>query len=47
MFSPGDRLRIAGTAEFNGYSTELNAVLRCADQPRQLFSGADYSNAMF
>jgi D-amino-acid dehydrogenase len=25
----GQRLRIAGTAEFNGYNTELNAV-RCA-----------------
>ena len=46
----GDRLRIAGTAEFNGYSTELNAV-RCAaliNRAKQLFpSGADYSNAMF
>ena len=46
----GDRLRIAGTAEFNGYSTELNAV-RCTaliNRAKQLFpSGADYSNAMF
>ena len=46
----GDRLRVAGTAEFNGYSTELNAV-RCAaliNRAKQLFPGAaDYSNAMF
>lgn len=35
----GDRLRIAGTAEFNGYDTELNAV-RChalMRRARQLF----------
>jgi D-amino-acid dehydrogenase len=36
----GQRLRIAGTAEFNGYNTELNAV-RCQallQRTRQLFS---------
>ncbi|HEY1290145.1 MAG TPA: D-amino acid dehydrogenase [Burkholderiales bacterium] len=46
----GDRLRIAGTAELNGYSTELNPV-RCQALLRRteaLFPGAgDMSRAQF
>ena len=46
----GDRMRIAGTAEFNGYGRELNAV-RCEAIVRrveQLFPGAgDASQAQF
>lgn len=46
----GDRLRIAGTAEFNGYNRDLNAV-RCnaiVRRVEQLFPGAgDTSNAQF
>jgi D-amino-acid dehydrogenase len=46
----GDRLRIAGTAELNGYSTELNEV-RCRALLRRteaLFPGAgDMSRAQF
>lgn len=46
----GNRLRIAGTAEFNGYSTELNPV-RCnalIQRAKQLFPNvADYENPMF
>ena len=46
----GDRLRIAGTAELNGYDTELNAV-RCnaiLKRAQQLFPGAgDASQAQF
>jgi D-amino-acid dehydrogenase len=46
----GDRLRIAGTAELNGYNTELNAV-RCQALLRRtqaLFPGAgDTSRAEF
>ena len=46
----GDRLRIAGTAELNGYSTELNLV-RCdaiLKRAQALFPGAgDASHAQF
>ena len=46
----GDRLRVAGTAELNGYSTDLNPV-RCAailKRAEQLFPGAgDASRAQF
>jgi len=46
----GDRMRIAGTAEFNGYGLELNAV-RCAALVARgtlLFPGAaDYAAATF
>ncbi len=46
----GDRLRIAGTAELSGYSTELNRV-RCealTKRMRELFPGAgDYDRATF
>ena len=46
----GDRLRIAGTAELNGYNTELNAV-RCnaiLQRAQTLFPGAgDTSQAQF
>ena len=47
----GDRLRIAGTAELNGYSTQLNEV-RCQRDPAaacwQLFPGAgDPARAQF
>ena len=46
----GDRLRIAGTAELSGYSTELNAV-RCKaliDRTRELFpEAARYDEATF
>lgn len=46
----GDRLRIAGTAELNGYSRELNAV-RCeaiVRRTEQLFPGAgDTAQAQF
>jgi D-amino-acid dehydrogenase len=46
----GDRLRIAGTAELSGYSTELNMV-RCealTRRARTVFPGAaDYDNAQF
>ena len=46
----GDRLRIAGTAELNGYSTELNLV-RCeaiVRRVRQLFPGmTDGQNAQY
>ena len=51
MFSRlGDRLRIAGTVELNGYKTELNEV-RCRALLRraeELFPGAgDMSRAQF
>jgi len=46
----GERLRIAGTAELSGYSTELNAV-RCEAlirRARAMFPGAaDYGKAQF
>ena len=46
----GDRMRIAGTAELSGYSTELNAV-RCEAlirRAREIFPGAgDYERATF
>ena len=46
----GDRLRIAGTAELSGYSTELNMV-RCealTRRAREVFPGAaDYEHAQF
>ena len=46
----GERLRIAGTAELSGYSTELNAV-RCEAlirRAREMFPGAaDYDRAVF
>ena len=46
----GDRLRVAGTAELNGYSRDLNPV-RCAailKRAEQLFPGAgDASRAQF
>jgi D-amino-acid dehydrogenase len=46
----GERLRIAGTAELSGYSTELNPV-RCealVRRAREIFPGAaDYSRATF
>jgi len=46
----GDRLRIAGTAELSGYSTELNPV-RCealTRRAREIFPGAaDYDHATF
>jgi len=46
----GDRVRIAGTAELSGYSTELNAV-RCEAllrRGREMFPEAlDYANATF
>jgi D-amino-acid dehydrogenase len=46
----GDRLRIAGTAELSGYTTDLNLV-RCAALTRratEMFPGAaDYANATF
>ncbi|HEX3099038.1 MAG TPA: D-amino acid dehydrogenase [Usitatibacter sp.] len=46
----GERLRIAGTAELSGYSTELNPV-RCAAlvrRAREFFPGAaDYEEATF
>jgi D-amino-acid dehydrogenase len=46
----GERLRIAGTAELSGYSTELNPV-RCqalVRRAREFFPGAgDYGNATF
>jgi D-amino-acid dehydrogenase len=46
----GERLRIAGTAELNGYSTELNEVRCCAILRRveQLFpGGGDAARASF
>jgi D-amino-acid dehydrogenase len=46
----GDRMRIAGTAELSGYSTELNTV-RCHALTRrmsEMFPGAgDYAKAEF
>lgn len=46
----GERLRIAGTAELSGYSTELNPV-RCEAlirRAQEMFPGAaDYANATF
>jgi D-amino-acid dehydrogenase len=46
----GDRMRIAGTAELSGYSTELNTV-RCealTRRAREIFPGvADYDRATF
>jgi len=46
----GERMRIAGTAELSGYSTELNAV-RCEAlirRAREIFPGAgDYERATF
>lgn len=46
----GDRMRIAGTAELSGYSTELNRV-RCealTRRAREIFPGAaDYANASY
>ena len=46
----GDRMRIAGTAELSGYSTELNTV-RCealTRRAREIFPGAaDYGKATF
>jgi D-amino-acid dehydrogenase len=46
----GERLRIAGTAELSGYSTQLNTV-RCEAlirRAREIFPGAaDYSRASF
>jgi D-amino-acid dehydrogenase len=46
----GERLRIAGTAELSGYSTELNTV-RCEAlirRAREIFPGvADYEHAAF
>jgi D-amino-acid dehydrogenase len=46
----GERLRIAGTAELSGYSTDLNAV-RCealVRRAREIFPGAgDYDRATF
>lgn len=46
----GDRMRIAGTAELSGYSTDLNAV-RCEAlirRAREIFPGAgDYERATF
>jgi D-amino-acid dehydrogenase len=46
----GDRLRIAGTAELSGYSTDLNPV-RCealTRRAREMFPGAgDYDRATF
>ena len=46
----GERLRIAGTAELSGYSTELNPV-RCEAlirRAREIFPGAaDYDRAVF
>ncbi|WP_255987614.1 D-amino acid dehydrogenase [Chitinolyticbacter albus] len=46
----GDRLRVAGTAEFNGYNLELNAV-RCRaliERTSEIFPGAaDYDAAEF
>jgi D-amino-acid dehydrogenase len=46
----GDRMRIAGTAELSGYSTDLNAV-RCealTRLARDMFPGAaDYDRATF
>ncbi len=46
----GERLRIAGTAELSGYSTELNPV-RCealTRRAREIFPGAaDYDHAVF
>jgi D-amino-acid dehydrogenase len=46
----GERLRIAGTAELSGYSTELNPV-RCEAlirRAREIFPGAaDYASAAF
>jgi D-amino-acid dehydrogenase len=46
----GERLRIAGTAELSGYSTELNSV-RCealVRRAREMFPGAaDYASATF
>jgi D-amino-acid dehydrogenase len=46
----GNRLRIAGTAELSGYSTDLNMV-RCealTRRAKEVFPGAaDYSQAQF
>jgi D-amino-acid dehydrogenase len=46
----GDRLRVAGTAEFNGYNMELNPI-RCKaliDRTSQIFpEGMDYGAAEF
>jgi D-amino-acid dehydrogenase len=46
----GDRIRIAGTAELSGYSTDLNPV-RCealTRRAREMFPGAgDYDRATF
>jgi D-amino-acid dehydrogenase len=46
----GNRLRIAGTAEFNGYNLELNPV-RCAaltERGRTLFPhAADYAQPVY
>jgi len=46
----GNRMRVAGTAELAGYSTELNAV-RCealVKRAREIFPGAaDYDRAVF
>lgn len=46
----GDRLRVAGTAEINGYSRALNEV-RCeaiTRRTRELFPGAcDYENPVY
>lgn len=46
----GDRLRVAGTAEFNGYNLELNEI-RCKAliaRTREIFpNGGDYANAEF
>ncbi|WP_420475878.1 D-amino acid dehydrogenase [Noviherbaspirillum sp. ST9] len=46
----GDRLRVAGTCEFNGYTRELNPI-RCeaiTRRTRELFPGAcDYENPVY
>ncbi|WP_035051915.1 D-amino acid dehydrogenase [Andreprevotia chitinilytica] len=46
----GNRLRVAGTAEFNGYNLDLNPV-RCkaiVDRTREIFpNGSDYAAAQF
>src|SRR5258708_11712419 len=46
----GNRLRVAGTAELSGYSTELNAV-RCdalTRRAREMFPGAaDYARPVY
>jgi D-amino-acid dehydrogenase len=46
----GDRMRVAGTAELSGYSTDLNAV-RCealTRRAKEIFPGAaDYGHATF